>query len=139
MSNYGLLGDYIEKVASKELQRVDVDPKRNNQHEIGGVTKAMLPVLGDVDRKASDGNGIPAVAMYLSDDDDPVAEDIFTSWYDTRRNNPTRSAEWRLYYQACVPMRLASAGDTLYCGYMKDGRLLLAIAAAGSGVDAEMR
>ena len=139
MSNYGLLGDYIEKIASKELQRVDVDPERSNQHEIGGVTKAMLPVLGDVDRKASDGNGIPTVAMYLSDDDNPVTEDIFTSWYDTRCNNPARSAEWRLYYQACVPMRLASAGDTLYCGYMKDGRLLLAIAAAGSSVDAEMR
>lgn len=139
MSNYGLLGDYIEKIASKELQPVDVDPEHSNQHEIGGVTKVMLPVLGDTDRKASDGNGIPTVAMYLSDDEDPITEDIVTSWYDTRRNNPTRSAEWRLYYQACTPLRLASAGDSLYCGYMKDGRLLLAIAADASSVDAEMQ
>ncbi|WP_094664549.1 type II restriction endonuclease [Bifidobacterium tissieri] len=139
MSSYGMLGDYIEKIASKELQPVDVDPKRSNQHEIGGVTKAMLPVLGDIDRKATEGSGIPTVAIYLSDDDDPVAEDIVTSWYDTRRSNPTRSAEWRLYYQACTPMKLASAGDTLYCGYMKDGRLLLAITAASSSVDAQMR
>ncbi len=77
--------------------------------------------------------------MYLSDDEDPITEDIVTSWYDTRRNNPTRSAEWRLYYQACTPLRLASAGDSLYCGYMKDGRLLLAIAADASSVDAEMQ
>lgn len=139
MSSYGMLGDYIEKIASKELQPVDVNSKRSNQHEIGGVTKAMLPVLGDTDRKATEGNGIPTVAIYLSDDDDPIAEDIVTSWYNTRRNNPTRSAEWRLYYQACTPMKLASAGDTLYCGYMQDGRLLLAITAASSGVDAQMR
>ena len=139
MSSYGMLGDYIEKIASKELQPVDVDPKRSNQHEIGGVTKAMLPVLGDTDRKATEGSGIPTVAIYLSDDDDPIAEDIVTSWYDTRRNDPTRSAEWRLYYQACTPMKLASAGDTLYCGYMKDGRLLLMVTAASSSVGAQMR
>lgn len=139
MADYGLLGDYIEEVASKELRDVDVNPHRSNQHEIGGVTKAMLPVLGDVDRKASDGNGIDTVVMYLSDDNDPVVEDIVTSWYDARRGDPNRSAEWRLYYQECTPMRLASVGDTLYCGYMKDGRLLLAVTPSGSNVDSQMR
>ncbi len=61
--------------------------------------------------QGSQGHGIPTALMYLGDDDAPVVADLETTWYDARRNKPNRSAEWRLYYAACEPIRMARPGD----------------------------
>lgn len=140
MSSFGMLGDYVSKIASKRLSRVDVDASSSHQHEIGGFGREMLSVLGDVDRKARLDNGIPTVSMYLTDDDDPVVENITISWYDTRRGKEGRSPEWRIYYPSgSRVMSLALPGDTLYCGYLKSGELLLAVARSGDAVDSELQ
>ncbi len=139
MSGFGRVGDYISAVAAKTLSVVDIDPKKSNQHEFGGVGRAVAEILGTEDRKASEGHGIDTVVIYMDDDGGPVIADIQTSWYDARRQNPNRPAEWRLYYQPCRPLRAASPGDTLYCGYLTDGRLLLLITQADSSVDSKVR
>lgn len=139
MTPFGKISDYISAVVSKTLSAVDIDATRSNQHEFGGVGKAVAEILGTEDRKSSDGHGIDTVAIYMDDEAEPITEDIQTSWYDARKQNPNRSAEWRLYYQPCLPLSTAHLGDTLYCGYLADGRLMLLITKAGSSVDSKIR
>ena len=116
MSDYGRIGDYIGPVAAKKLSAVDIDANSSNQHEFGG-NDALRRLLGTgEDRRASQGHGIPTALMYLSDDDAPAVADLETTWYDARRNNPNRSAEWRLYYKDCEPIRMARPGDLMCFG-----------------------
>lgn len=91
------------------------------------------------DRKASQGHGIPTALMYLGDDDAPVVADLETTWYDARRNNPNRSAEWRLYYAACEPIRMARPGDLMCFGMLRDNRLLIVIAQHDSTAEAQAK
>ena len=128
MSDYGRIGDYIGPVAAKKLSAVDIDANSSNQHEFGG-NDALRRLLGTgEDRRASQGHGIPTALMYLSDDDAPAVADLETTWYDARRNNPNRSAEWRLYYKDCEPIRMARPGDLMCFGMLRDNRLLIIIA-----------
>ena len=88
---------------------------------------------------ASQGHGIPTALMYLSDDDAPAVADLETTWYDARRNNPNRSAEWRLYYKDCEPIRMARPGDLMCFGMLRDNRLLIIIAQHDSTAEAQAK
>ena len=77
--------------------------------------------------------------MYLSDDDAPAVADLETTWYDARRNKPNRSAEWRLYYAACEPIRMARPGDLMCFGMLRDNRLLIVIAQHDSTAEAQAK
>ena len=77
--------------------------------------------------------------MYLSDDDAPAVADLETTWYDARRNNPNRSAEWRLYYKDCEPIRMARPGDLMCFGMLRDNRLLIIIAQHDSTAEAQAK
>ncbi len=137
MSDYGRIGDYIGPVAAKKLSAVDIDANSSNQHEFGG-NDALRRLLGTgEDRRASQGHGIPTALMYLSDDDAPAVADLETTWYDARRNNPNRSAEWRLYYRDCEPIRMARPGDLMCFGMLRDNRLLIIIAQHDSTAEAQ--
>ena len=101
---------------------------------------ALRRLLGTgEDRKASQGHGIPTALMYLSDDDAPAVADLETTWYDARRNNPNRSAEWRLYYRDCEPIRMARPGDLMCFGMLRDNRLLIIIAQHDSTAEAQAK
>ena len=101
---------------------------------------ALRRLLGTgEDRKASQGHGIPTALMYLGDDDAPVVADLETTWYDARRNKPNRSAEWRLYYAACEPIRMARPGDLMCFGMLRDNRLLIIIAQHDSTAEAQAK
>jgi hypothetical protein len=139
MGNYGHIGDYIGAVASKRLSAVDIDSGRSNQHEFGDRSGAIRRILGNEDRKDKDGQGIDTVVMYLEDDEEPLVSDIKTSWYDARRNNPNRAAEWRLYYKDCDPIRRAHPGDLMCFGLLSDGRLLILIAQRESSMEAQTK
>ena len=139
MSDYGRIGDYIGPVAAKKLSAVDIDTNSSNQHEFGG-NDALRRLLGTgEDRRASQGHGIPTALMYLSDDDAPAAADLETTWYDARRNKPNRSAEWRLYYKDCEPIRMARPGDLMCFGMLRDNRLLIIIARHDSTAEAQAK
>ena len=77
--------------------------------------------------------------MYLGDDDAPVVADLETTWYDARRNKPNRSAEWRLYYKDCEPIRMARPGDLMCFGMLRDSRLLIIIAQHDSTAEAQAK
>lgn len=56
-----------------------------------------------------------------------------------RRNNPNRSAEWRLYYKDCEPIRMARPGDLMCFGMLRDNRLLIIIAQHDSTAEAQAK
>jgi hypothetical protein len=125
----GYLSEYFTHVASKRLSAVDASAHRSNQHEFGGVGR-LRAILGDDDRQ-----NIPTTFIYLSDEDrEPLREQAFLSWYDTRRRQVHRSPEYRLYFPDTIVTDNASEGDLLIIGVRPDETLMAIIAEGGSTI-----
>lgn len=125
----GSLSDYFEGVAVKRLATVDANPESSNQHEVTG-SEPLLRVLGKDDRKfpkGGDDNRFPATYIWLNGEQEAFSEDGYLSWYDSRRNQPKRSAEWRLYYQANAITGMMKPGDVLFLARQSDDHLLFII------------
>lgn len=127
------LSNHFTGVAVKPLSEVEVNPTKSNQHELQGVQK-LREILGSDRRK------IDSTCIYLADDEaDRVSQDGQLTWYDSRENDPKRSAEFRLYYKSSnEPLKSASAGDTLIYAHRPDGSLLLVIAPKESELRIEL-
>lgn len=124
----GHLSEYFIDFAVKTLSAVEADRHRSNQHEFDGVSK-LRAMLGDDDKR-----NIPAVFIYLNDDDpEPLREEGFLSWYDARRAHPTRS-EYRLYFPDTVVSDNATEGDLLIIAQRPDETLMVVIAEGESTV-----
>ena len=126
-----LRGRYV--VATKRLAEVEVDPEVSHQHELNGVA-AIKKLLGT-----------PADALsfrdiewvLLRDDGNHARESHSLSWYDSRRRNPNRSSEWRLYYGGGTTA--AEAGDLFALIRREaDGALAALVAPAGSTWDQQL-
>lgn len=129
----GHLSQYFGGVAAKRLRDVEVNPKVSNQHEFGGVS-GLRKMLGDADRT------FPASFLYLSDEiDAPEFVTSTATWYDSRRNQPHRAAEYRLYYPPSLAMEQAATGDFLLVAKRQDESLLIVIAAGGSTSENQLR
>ena len=110
--------------AVKRLAAVETSRKASNQHELNG-SGALRELLGAESVKSQ-----PATWLRLSDEGDPLLEQTMYSWYDSRRDDDTRSAEWRLYYTGDPPIQ---EGDLLVCLKRKgDSQLALIVAPLGS-------
>ena len=120
----------ITAFAVKRLTAHQVDPRVSNGHEIQGSSE-LLKMFGEADRR-----GMPCTYYWLPDGDvDSLRVDSQISWYDSRRNQPKRNAEYRLYYSAeaeTVIQKSASVGDLAVIAMGKDGRVHLIVAASGS-------
>jgi hypothetical protein len=128
----GHLSEYFVDFAVKHLSAVEADRHRSNQHEFDGVAK-LRTMLGDDDRR-----NIPAVFIYLNDDDpEPLREEAFLSWYDARRAHLTRT-EYRLYFPDTIVSDNATAGDLLIIGKRPDDTLMVIIAEGGSTVENQL-
>lgn len=128
----GHLSEYFTEIAWKRLSAVDAEAHRSNQHEFGGVGK-LKAILGNDDRL-----NIPTTFIYLNDDDpEPIQDQAYLSWYDTRRNKP-RSAEYRLYFPDTIVTSNASEGDLLIIGVRPDGSLMAIIAEGGSTIENQL-
>lgn len=124
----GYLSQYFEGVAAKHLSAVEADETRSNQHEYN-TTKKMLAFIG----KPAEKTQFPTRFIYLSDDDpDPIIEDAFLTLYDSRKDQPHRSAEYRFYFPTTTVSMNAAEGDLLVIAKCKDGGLLVVIAEGGS-------
>lgn len=128
----GHLSEYFIDFAVKTLSAVEADRHRSNQHEFDGVSK-LRAMLGDDDKR-----NIPAVFIYLNDDDpEPLREEGFLSWYDARRAHPTRT-EYRLYFPDTVVSDNATEGDLLIIAQRPDETLMVIIAEGGSTVASQL-
>lgn len=132
----GSLSQYFTGVAAKRLKPVEINPNTSNQHEFNGVN--------DLRRILGQGSGervkIQTRFLYLNDDDEPTEPvDSYVTWYDARRNDSNRSAEYRLYYPSSHVMKSAKTGDLLVVAGRRDGSLLVIIAESGSTAENQVR
>lgn len=132
------IDQYFEGVAWKYLSAVDADPRRSNQHELGGLVKAgFKKYLGD---PATDTLTFPTSYLFLAEDeDDSVAVSGNSSWYDARRNQAHRGPELRLYYEANPATEQLSAGMFLLVAKLRNGKLLLVFTQHGSSAEQQLR
>ncbi len=74
--------------------------------------------------------------MLLSDNEDEiVGSEGDVTWYDSRENQPHRSAEYRLYIETgAEAYELASEGDLLLIALKEDGDLLIAMCPSRSTI-----
>jgi hypothetical protein len=126
---WGGLRDHFKGVARKRLTAHEVDPAVSNGHEFQGVN-GLREILGSDERR-----GMSAV-YFLLDDDDSKTEVLpsSASWYDSRANQPHRSAEWRLYYPAdagALQAKLAK-NDLMVIAVPNEGPIAILLANKGS-------
>ena len=137
--SYKNLSTYFDGVSTKTLTLVDakklmVGQKGSNQHEIGGPKaqwNGFTQILGEEPRLMSKGNGIPTRYIYLNGEQDTITSEGQCTWYDTRANDPKRSAEWRVYYQTNAVTLVMEPGDQLFLAKMKMDYLLFIVVAEG--------
>jgi hypothetical protein len=131
------LSELITGYAIKRLTSHEVDASVSNGHEFQGVN-SLKEILG-TERKSN----IPCTFVHLPTDGDLPFEsvDASVSWYDSRENNPNRSAEWRLYYDkraGGLVQSAARAGDLFALARLQDGRLVVFLVAQGSSSESQL-
>lgn len=121
---WGSIREEFSGFGWKRLSDHEVDPKVSNGHEFQGVN-ALRTILGEERKK-----DIPTEYYLIADDifDRPSVHEVIpatASWYDSRKHDKTRSAEWRLYYPETAGsiQKLCKAGDLMIIGRRNSGRL----------------
>ena len=130
----GFLSSHFEKVASKILSQVEVNPNTSNQHEFNGVSD-LKKMFGTTSKDAP--IKFPAKFLFLNDDE-PVSAEAFLTWYESRggvypkqgTEKPRYRSEYRLYFPTTNVSLNASAGDLLVVAKCQDGTVLVIIAEA---------
>lgn len=134
----GYLSQYFEGVALKRLSAVEADVIRSNQHEFNGV-EGLRDILGEPDGKVR----FSAKFLYLTDqDDEPVVEDGFLTWYDARQRarleRHVMRWEYRLYFPTNLVSQCASAGDLLVIARLANDSLLAIVAENGTTIERQI-
>lgn len=134
--------EIFDAAAAKYLTAVDAAPsKKSNQHEIGGLVRAgMGQLLG----AGTETFTYSAVYVYIPDDSEneespPTICEGQASWYDCRRDDPNRSAEYRLYYPDNEVTKQLAEGDLAVVAKNKDGSLLLIFTPRESAAEMQLR
>lgn len=134
--NYGSLRDYYTAIGYKRLSATEVDPQTSHGHEFQGVN-AFRDMFGTEKRD------INATIHYLDDNEDmeDLSQKGTLSWYDSRANDPKRSAEFRLYYKQDLELIQDHAqADDLIIGAMRaDEKVDILIVQAGSTWEQQLK
>lgn len=134
----GYLSQYFEGVALKRLSSVEADVDASHQHEFNGV-EILRKMLGDPQGKSR----YTAKFLYLSDqDDEPILEDGFLTWYDARQKARLERGimrwEYRLYFPTNLVSQCASEGDLLVIAKCRNNTLLAIIAEQSSTIERQL-
>ena len=134
----GYLSQYFEGVAIKRLSAVEADSNRSNQHEFNGVDK-LKTILGEPIGKTR----FPATFLYLTDqDDEPIVEEGFLTWYDARQRareeRGVMRREYRLYFPSNFVMQNAAEKDLLVIARLGDDRLLAIVAENATTIERQL-
>lgn len=128
------LSQYFIGIAAKRLSTVETDPETSNQHEFNG-SRPMVSLFGAGETKLR----FDCIFMYFDDEEEKTATaEGFLTWYDSRCNQPHRSAEYPLYFNGNTVIELASAGDLLVIGKRPDGRTLAIIVKKDTTVERQV-
>lgn len=131
----GYLSDFFQGVGAKCLAQVDTISEVSNQHEVTG-SDPLRRILGETPRKQAD--RFDATYIWISGEQESLTEYGKLSWYDSRKNDPTRSAEWRLYYQTNAVTRTMQPNNTLVVARQKDDRLLFIVVPQGTTIESQI-
>lgn len=126
----GYLSHYFDGVMAKRLSAVEANLEKSNQHEFNSVP-AMKQVFGKERQK------FQTHFLYLDDENPPISDEGFLTWYDARERHPTRS-EYRLFFSTTSVSRAASAGDVLFIGLRPDKSALVVIAPGASTIASQL-
>lgn len=134
----GYLSQYFEGVAVKILSSVEADVLTSNQHEFNGV-EGLRNILGEPNGKQR----YPARFLYLTDnEDDPITEEGFLTWYDARQKarleRGVMRSEYRLYYPTNQVSQCANTGDILVIAKLSDNTLLSIVAENGTTISQQI-
>lgn len=121
----GMLSDLFTGVVAKKLTLVETISEKSNQHEFQG-TRPLRRLLGDDDRR-----GIPTRFIWISGEQEALAEEGFMSWSNVRKGKP-RAAEYHLYYSGNTVTELMQPGDMLFLALRRDGSVLVVITPPGT-------
>lgn len=126
------ISKYFIDVRAKRLSSVDVDPSKSNQHEIG-IIQDQVKLYGNENRV------FKGHFIYLNDDDEKKIDcSVDLTYYDSRVNQPGRSAEFRLYYQSNPVIELANSKDLLVMARRSPDEMTLIVAPAGSNAESQL-
>lgn len=125
----GYLKKYFRGIIVKRLSDVETTPKKSNQHEFNA-TARMKEIFGSEDRK------FKADFLYIDDEQSITAKEFLT-WYDARKNHPTRT-EYRLYYPSTPVSDKAVAGDSLFICVKKDETILCIVAQQDATITSQL-
>ncbi|MEO9168370.1 MAG: type II restriction endonuclease [Aestuariivirga sp.] len=131
MSTIGKLASCFSAAGAKRLSAVEASPQDSNQHEFNG-TAAFKLLFGTDDKRH-----IPTTFIWLNDHNEGIAEQGFVTWYDSRRNHPTRS-EFRLYYPTNAVSELMRADDILFLALRPNGDLLAVVTPSQSEISSQV-
>jgi hypothetical protein len=131
----GYLSDFFQGVGAKRLALVDTITDFSNQHEVTG-SDPLRRILGETARKRE--NRFDATYVWIGGEQDSLTEYGKLSWYDSRANDETRSAEWRLYYQTNPVTRIMQPGNTLFVARRSDDHLFFVVAPEESTVERQL-
>lgn len=131
----GALSDYFVGAGVKVLSGTEVDPDVSRGHELQGIN-AFRKFLGE----NAKGETLPVTYVWLSDDESPRVLPLSGTWYDSRKGQPLRSAEYRFYYPAEAEevVYRAKAGDTLFLCQPKEGPLLALFCPHESSIEQQL-
>lgn len=133
---------YFQGVAWKYLSGVDVFPhgsgRVSNQHEFGGLVKAGFgKFLGDP------GSGVfrfkTKFIYFVEDEGKSASCESEVIWYDSRRRNPSRKPELRLYYKKNPVLPEMKQGDFFLIAKKHDNSLLVVVSPPGSSEEKKLR
>jgi len=129
----GYLSQYFEGVAVKRLRKVEIDKACSNQHEFNG-DAGLKQLLGESGERKFD-----AKFLYLDDEDDaPVSESGFMTWYDAREGGRAGRKERRLYYSSTAILQCASVDDLLIIAECPGDRLLAIVAEKDTVIERQL-
>lgn len=126
----GYLSQYFVGVIAKRLSAVEANPDKSNQHEFNGIA-SMKNLFGTQRQR------FPTTFMFIDDENLPITDSAFLTWYDARENHPTRS-EYRLFFPTTNVSKAASVGDILFIALKPDKSVLVIIAPISSTIASQL-
>ena len=122
----GFLSQYFIGSAIKTLTAVEANSLVSNQHEFNATSK-MIEFFGRDNRK------FPATLLYLTDaEDETIAAKSELTWYDARRKQAHRAAEYRLYFRTTPVSDAMHEEDSIVVALRPNGEVLVVVARQGS-------
>ncbi|GIP29131.1 type II restriction endonuclease [Paenibacillus sp. J23TS9] len=121
----GFLSQYFEGVAIKRLSAVEANRSKSNQHEFNGV-RLLRNLLGNGERSFT------ARFMWLSGENEGITSEGKVTWYDSRKRQAHRAAEYRLYFNSNPVMDGAKEGDLLIVAKRPDEEIYIIVVPADS-------